>query len=374
MSLQNDFNSMSLSPEVLVALSDMGFTSATPIQAKTIPAMLGWHDIIAKAPTGTGKTCAFGVPIIEHLEPENKQIQALILAPTRELTLQIADEMAKLAVNQQHIRITAIYGGQSIRLQLQQLKNKPQIVVATPGRLIDHLNRRTISLAGVHTVILDEADRMLDMGFVKDVRSILDRMPRVEQIAMFSATMSRSVMDISWIYQQDVIELEVAEDDLNKPPIEQFSIEASSRERPAIIRKLMERENISKAIVFCNTKYNVEAVTRQLRQAGLKADMIHGGMQQQRREKVISAFRKGKVNLLVATDVASRGLDIEQVDAVFNYDIPEENERYTHRIGRTGRARRSGMSYTFTTPVTESRFEEIIRYTRSLVQKLVIRD
>lgn len=364
------FADMSLSPETLEAVDKMGFVSPTSIQSETIPVMMNGYDIIAKAPTGTGKTCAFGIPIMEYLKDNETELQALILAPTRELTLQISDDLTHLAATRPHVRITAIYGGQSISIQLDQLKKKPQIIVATPGRLIDHLQRRTIHLGQVHTVILDEADRMLDMGFVRDVRRILDKMPRAEQIAMFSATMSRAVMDISWIYQRDVVELTVEEDLENKPQIKQYYVEASGRDRVKAIDKLISREQIKKAMVFCNTKHTVESVNRQLNAVGCKSDCIHGDMRQSSRERVISAFRKGRVNLLVATDVASRGLDIDQVEAIFNYDIPDENERYTHRIGRTGRAKREGIAYTFTNRLNQFRLDEIARYTRTEIEKL----
>ena len=364
------FEDMSLRPETYDALIKMGFDKPTSIQSQTIPVMMNGYDIIAKAPTGTGKTCAFGIPIMERLKTDEAMIQALVLAPTRELAIQITDDLCELASTRPDIRIACVYGGQSMNIQLDKLKHKPHIIVATPGRLIDHLRRRTLQLNEVRSVVLDEADRMLDMGFVSDVRHILDKMPQVDQITMFSATMSRSVMDISWIYQRDVVELTVEEDFENKPLIEQYSLEASGRDRIKAIKKLMKHEGYKKCMVFCNTKYNVETVNHQLKAAGIKSDCIHGNMRQSSREKVISAFRKGRISVLVATDVASRGLDIEQVDAVFNYDIPEENERYTHRIGRTGRARKNGVAYTFVNKLSAYRVDEISRYTRTPVKKI----
>ncbi|MEA4889127.1 MAG: DEAD/DEAH box helicase [Clostridiaceae bacterium] len=372
MPLNENFEQMNLSPETLAAVKQMGFTEATPIQIQTIPVMLDWRDIIAKAPTGTGKTCAFGIPIMEHLELDNPDIQVLILSPTRELALQIADDLRSLATSRPAVRIVAIYGGQPIERQLEQLRKKPQIIIATPGRLIDHLRRRTIHLGTVHTAILDEADRMLDMGFIHDVRRILDLMPKVSQIAMFSATMSRSVMDISWIYQRDVVELTVADDPDNRPPITQYCIEASGQARITAIMKLMQNQHYRKVMIFCNTKYTVQSLTRQLKATGCKADCIHGDMRQNIRERVISGFRKGTLQILVATDVASRGLDIDDVEAVFNYDIPNENEYYIHRIGRTGRAKHAGVSYTFVSLLSRARLDEIVRYTRSTMQTLTI--
>jgi ATP-dependent RNA helicase DeaD len=366
------FDEMGLAPETLTAVAAMGFVEPTSIQSQTIPVMMDWYDVIAKAPTGTGKTCAFGIPIIEHLEADNPGVQALILCPTRELALQITDELNTLARTRKHVRAVAIYGGQPIDRQLDQLKKKPQIVIATPGRLMDHLHRRTMNLDHVHTVILDEADRMLDMGFIQDVRRILDMMPKVAQIAMFSATLSRSVMDISWIYQRDVVELSVEEDIDNKPDITQYAVEAAGQERIRKFKQLIQKNQYKKVMVFCNTKHTVKSITRQLLGEGCKADCIHGDMRQNVRERVISAFRKGTLQILVATDVASRGLDIDEVEAVFNFDIPNENEYYTHRIGRTGRARHSGVSYTFVSTVNRSRLEEIVRYTRSPMESLVI--
>ncbi len=365
MSEITSFEAMDLQPETMQAVNKMGFTVPTSVQTQTIPPMLEWHDIIAKAPTGTGKTCAFGIPIMEHIEPGDKGIQALILSPTRELAIQITDDLRTLAAFRPDIRIASIYGGQNIDKQLTQLKAKPQIIVATPGRLDDHIRRRTIHLDEVHTVVLDEADRMLDMGFVRDVRRILDMMPKVAQIAMFSATMSRSVMDIAWIYQRDAIEITVEEDEGNKPPITQYSIDINGNARIDTIRKLIKDNNFEKVIVFCNTKQMVETVCKRIKAAGGKADCIHGDVRQSAREKVLHDFRKGSLDILIATDVASRGLDIDGVDAVFNYEIPLENEYYTHRIGRTGRAKHAGIAYTFTNIINQPRLDEIVRYTRT---------
>jgi ATP-dependent RNA helicase DeaD len=365
MTTTKDFDAMGLSPETIASVRKMGFLTATSIQEQTIPPMMEWQDIIARAPTGTGKTSAFGIPIIEHFDPEMNGLQALILCPTRELALQITEELRELAQHQPEIRIATIYGGQKIERQLDQLKHKPQIIVATPGRLIDHLSRKTIALGTVRTVVLDEADRMLDMGFVRDVRKILDKMPKAWQITMFSATMSRAVMDISWIYQRNVIELTVREDEENKPQITQYSVEIGSHERVDAIVKIVREQNFHKSIVFCNRKHVTDYVARRLTAAGCKAASIHGDIQQSGREKALNDFRNGSLVVLVATDVASRGIDVEGVDAVFNYDIPDENEYYTHRIGRTGRAKKTGIAYTFTSMMSKPRLDEIMRYTKS---------
>ncbi|NLW10554.1 MAG: DEAD/DEAH box helicase [Clostridiaceae bacterium] len=363
---------MELSPELMQAIEKMGFTDPTGVQARTILPMLDWHDIIAKAPTGTGKTTAFGIPALEHLEINEQGIQVLILAPTRELAIQIGEEMTELAAYMSHVRIAVVYGGRSIGNQIEEVRHKPQIMVATPGRLIDLMKRNVVHLGAVHTVILDEADRMLDMGFVRDVRYVLDKMPKVSQIAMFSATMSRSVMDISWIYQREPVEIVVEASDENKPQIDQFQIVANGAERLKATVKLIEQNSFEKVMVFCNTKYMTEAVARKLKKAGVKAESIHGDINQSMREKVIKGFRNGNISVLVCTDVAARGIDVEGVEAVINYEIPNENEHYTHRIGRTGRAGRKGVAYTFTSPVHQVRLESIIRYTRTEMELLEI--
>lgn len=368
------FEEMELSSELMQALEKMGFTDPTGVQARTILPMLDWHDIIAKAPTGTGKTTAFGIPALEHLENSEQGVQVLVLAPTRELAIQIGEEMSELAAFMSHVRIAVVYGGRSIGNQIEEVRHKPQIIVATPGRLIDLMKRRVVHLGAVHTVILDEADRMLDMGFVRDVRYILDKMPKVSQIAMFSATMSRSVMDISWIYQREPVEIVVEASDENKPQIDQFQIFANGAERLRATVKLLEQNSFEKVMIFCNTKYMTEAVARKLKKAGIKAESIHGDINQNMREKVIKGFRNGNIRALVCTDVAARGIDVEGVEAVINYEIPNENEHYTHRIGRTGRAGRKGIAYTFTSPVHQARLENIIRYTRTEMAILELPD
>lgn len=366
------FHDLNLSEESLEAIERMGFSEPTSIQEQTIPVMMDWRDVIAKAPTGTGKTCAFGFPIIEHLDLSLQDIQALVLCPTRELALQISGDLCQMAVTRPEIRITTVYGGQPIDRQIKALRQNPQIVIATPGRLLDHLKRQTIRIDGVRMAVLDEADRMLDMGFIHDVRRILDRMPKVWQISMFSATLSRAVMDISWIYQRDVVELTVEASLDDRPPITQYAVEASGYARIKAMIALIDQNSYQKVMVFCNTKQTVKAVTRQLQTAGCESDCIHGDLRQSQREQVIGRFRSGKLKILIATDVASRGLDIDQVDAVFNFDIPDENEHYIHRIGRTGRARREGVSYTFTNLLNRTRLDEIARLTRSEINTLVV--
>ncbi|MDD2483834.1 MAG: DEAD/DEAH box helicase [Eubacteriales bacterium] len=367
------FEEMNLSPELMRAIQKEGFETATSVQTETIPAMLEWKDIIAKAPTGTGKTFAFGIPIIEHIDPEDSRVQALILAPTRELALQICAEIRMLSQFKPGIKAATIYGGQSIDLQIQALKQHPKILVATPGRLLDHLGRRTIKLDGIKTVVLDEADRMVDLGFYKDVTKILDLMPHRKNLALLSATISREVMDIGWVYQRDAVEVTVLEDTENKPDIFQYSLKISESRKIEAMMQIMKNENYGRAMVFCNTKHKVIRVSNWLNDKGFSADCIHGDVRQNIREKVLKTFRNGNLSILVATDVAARGIDVDDVDAVFNYDIPLENEYYTHRIGRTGRAKKHGASYTFITNMAdEIRLEQIAKFTKSLVSPITL--
>ena len=367
------FDQMNLSQPIMNAIMKKHYETATQVQVETIPPMLEWQDIIAKAPTGTGKTFAFGIPIVEHIDTSNLQIQALILAPTRELAIQISTELRNLAEYIKGIRVTCIYGGQSIELQIRELRNFPQIVVATPGRLIDHLNRRTMKLVGVQTVVLDEADRMVDMGFYKDVTKILDLMPNRRNLALLSATISREVMTIGYIYQRDAVEVTVLEELESKPDILQYSVKIPEKQKAIAICLIMDVEDYKRALVFCNTKHKVEWLTRTLRSRGCSADCIHGDMNQSARERVLRTFHKGELSILVATDVASRGIDVDNIDTVFNFDIPEINEYYTHRIGRTGRAKKHGASYSFLSNYDDAmRLKEISRYTSSEILPLNI--
>lgn len=364
---------MNLSKEIMRAINNKGFKTATQVQAEAIPPLLEGKDVIAKAPTGTGKTFAFGIPLIEQVDPNNHQVQSLILAPTRELAIQISDELRSLSTYKPGIRVACIYGGQPIGHQIKALKKRPKIVVATPGRLQDHLNRRTIRLDGVKTVILDEADRMVGMGFYKEVTKILDLTTNRRNLGMFSATMSREVMDIGWIYQRYPAEITVEETKTNKPDINQYSLKTSERNKTDTILKIIEQEEYERTLVFCNTKHKVKRVTKWLDAKGYSVDCIHGDIRQNIREKVLAQFRKGGFEILIATDVAARGIDIDDVDTVFNYDIPLDNEYYTHRIGRTGRAKKHGSAYTFVANASDAvRLSEIERYTKSDIKPLSV--
>ena len=369
------FDSLGLSPELMRALEKKGYVESTPIQAGCIPPMMDWQDVTAKAPTGTGKTFAFGIPIIEHVDPESEAVQAVILAPTRELAMQITSEMRDLAQFKPGIRMVCLYGGQPIGKQIDVLKKKPQIVVATPGRLGDHMKRRTVRIDQVQTAVLDEADRMLDMGFIHEVTHLLDVMKNRKNLGLFSATISREVMDIAWVYQRDPVEITVRADEENKPDILQYRIEVSMNEKVDTVKKILDLENYDRVMIFCNTKGNTERVTKLLQMRGVDAQCIHGDIPQDKREKVMGRFRRGELRVFVATDVAARGIDVDDVDAVFNYDVPDENEYYVHRIGRTSRAKRHGVAYTLVSDYPGLvRLNDIAKHTRNEIHPVAFDD
>ncbi len=362
------FDTLGLSDEILRAIQKRGLEMSTPVQAGCIPPMMNWEDVIAKAPTGTGKTFAFGIPIIQHIDPEDESVQAVILAPTRELAMQITAEMRDLAAFCTGVRMVCLYGGQPINKQIEALKKRPQIVVATPGRLSDHMKRRTVRVDTAKTVVLDEADRMLDMGFIHDVTRILDKMPNRKNLGLFSATISREVMDIAWVYQRDAAEITVRADEENKPDILQFRMDIPHDQKTDAMVKLMEDGDLERVMVFCNTKGSTERAAKFLQMRGVDAQCIHGDIPQNKREQVMKRFREGKLRVFVATDVAARGIDVDDVDAVFNYDVPDENEYYIHRIGRTGRAKRHGVAITFVSDYpSKLRLDNIAKCTGSTI-------
>ncbi len=372
---QAEYRQLGLSDELMRAIDKKGYVQATPVQAGAIPYFMDWKDVIAKAPTGTGKTFAFGIPMVEHIDPENADVQALVLAPTRELAIQIQDELRDLCAFKEGVRVVCLYGGQPIDRQINQLKKAPQIVVATPGRLMDHMKRRTVRLDKVQTVVLDEADRMLDMGFVRDVTHILDTMPHRRNLGMFSATISREVLDISWVYQRDPVEITVQADQENRPDIVQYSLQVERSEKAEVMAHLLDMGGYERVIAFCNTKNMTDRLAGLLDMRGISCAAIHGDIPQAVREKTLQKFREGKMRVLVATDVAARGLDIDDVDAVFNYDVPDENEYYIHRIGRTGRAKRHGVAFSLVSSVTESiRLDDIKKATGSQIRAVHFND
>ena len=360
------YDQLGLSPEIMKALDKKGYVQATPVQGGAIPYFMAWKDVIAKAPTGTGKTFAFGIPMVEHIDPDSDAVQGLVLAPTRELAIQIMNELRDLCAFKEGVRAVVLYGGQPIDRQISQLKKRPQIVVATPGRLMDHMKRRTVRLDQVQTVVLDEADRMLDMGFIHDVTRILDQIKSRRNMGMFSATISREVMDISWVYQRDPVEIVVRPDEENKPDIQQYRVDVDRGEKAGLTARILDAAGYERAIAFCNTKNMTDRLTGLLRIRGISCEAIHGDIQQSVREKTLGKFRRGELRVLVATDVAARGLDIDDVDVVFNYDVPDETEYYVHRIGRTGRAKRHGVAYTFVSDYPGLvRLENIAKHTRN---------
>ena len=359
------FADLGLSEEILQALEKKGYGYPTRIQAEAIPEFMQWKDVIAKAPTGTGKTFAFGIPMIEHIDAESEDLQGLILAPTRELAIQICDELRGLLPYYKNIRVAVVYGGAKIEGQIKQLKNHPQIVVATPGRLMDHYKHHSIDISHVTQIVLDEADEMLNMGFYKDVRHIIEMMKARKALSMFSATISREVMDIGWLYQHNAEEITVQPREESQPKITQYMLETSGRNKLSDLAQIIIGEGYKRVMVFCDTKFNTATLANQLARLGFSVDCLHGDLSQKERNQIMQAFRDGKLAILVATDVAARGIDVSDVDAVINYDVPSENEHYTHRIGRTGRAKKEGVSYLFYVPEEKKRVQELLRLTRN---------
>ena len=360
------FDSLGLSPEIMRAIQERHIEVSTPVQAGCIPPMMDWRDVIAKAPTGTGKTFAYGIPIVEHADPEDESVQAVILAPTRELAIQITDEIRSLAAYKPGVRTVCLYGGAPIGRQIDALKKRPQIVVATPGRLSDHMKRHTVRVDTARTVVLDEADRMLDMGFIHDVTRLLDRMDKRKNLGLFSATISREVMDIAWVYQRDAEEITVREDEQNKPDIKQFRMDVSYDGKADAIEKILDETGFDRCMVFCNTKGATERITKFLQMRGIDAECIHGDIPQKKREQVMNKFREGQLRVFVSTDVAARGIDVDDVDIVFNCDIPDENQDYIHRIGRTGRAKRQGVAVSLIADYpSKMRIDDIAKHTRN---------
>lgn len=361
------YSELNVPKEILQAVERMGFTDLTEIQEKAIGPMLEGKDVTAKAPTGTGKTCAFGIPLLIDLNRTSNNTQALILAPTRELAQQITEDLEDLAHFYPEVRIACVYGGQNIVKQIDKLKKGAHIVVATPGRLLDHIQRRTVNLSSVTRVVLDEADEMLDMGFYKDVRKILDGLKNRKQLGMFSATISREVMDIGWLYQRDPVEITIQPVESSQPKITQYSLLTTGRNKLADLASIIVENQYARVIVFCNTKYATGMLSNQMARLNFNVDCLHGDLSQADRNKIMANYKEGKIHVLIATDVAARGIDVEDVDCVINYDIPPSNEYYTHRIGRTGRAKKEGVSYVLYMPDEEKRFKEMVRLTRSNV-------
>ena len=364
------FTDLPISKELQKSIKEMGFEEATPVQSQSILPMLEGKDIVAQAPTGTGKTCAFGIPLIENIDPSAREVLGLILCPTRELAIQITNEIFKLAKHRRGIKVVPVYGGQPIERQITALKQKPQIIVATPGRLMDHMRRRTIRLNTLKYIVLDEADEMLNMGFREDIDEILKSVPDKRQMALFSATISDEILEIIHQYQDDPMLIRVAHKQITVPSIEQYYIEVKSGNKIEALTRMIDAKNYKLSMVFCNTKRMVDELTEDLVSRGYPAQALHGDMKQSQRDRVMSKFRNGQVEILIATDVAARGIDVDDVEAVFNYDIPSDEEYYVHRIGRTGRANKRGVSYTFVTGRQMQKLRDIMRYTKAPIKMM----
>ena len=365
------FRDLGLSEAMCKALEKKGYGYPTTIQAKAIPEFMQWKDVIAKAPTGTGKTFAFGIPMIEHIDPKCEDVQGLILAPTRELSIQIGDELRSLLTYYQGIRVAVLYGGAGIVGQAKQLEKKPQIVVATPGRLMDHYNRKNIRFDKIQTVVLDEADRMLDMGFFKDVTRIIEKVKNRRNLGLFSATISQEVMTVSWMYQRDEVEITVQPKQEDRPDIDQYSITVTPLEKAETTLRLIRTQGYERVMIFCNTKHMCQRLSDDFQRAGADCDCIHGDIRQSQREKTMQRYRDGKLAILIATDVASRGIDVDDVDCVINFDVPEENEYYVHRIGRTGRAKRKGVAWSIIGNFPEkAKLDEIAKFSNYTIRPM----
>ncbi len=367
------FKDLGLSEAMLRALEEKGYAYPTTVQKLAIPEFMAWKDVVAKAPTGIGKTFAFGIPMIEHIDADCPEIQGLILAPTRELAMQIGEELRGLLTFYKGIRVAVLYGGAGMQGQIRQLEKKPQIVVATPGRLMDHHKRRNLRFDHIQTVVLDEADRMLDMGFYKDVTRIVDMVKNRRNLGLFSATISREVMDVTWKYQRDEVEITVEPEREDRPDIDQYSVTVPAFKKTESTLTLIKDGPYDRLIIFCNTKSMCQRLSDELSKGGINCDCLHGDIPQSKRERTMQKFRDNEIDVLVATDVASRGIDVDDVDFVLNYDIPEEMEYYIHRIGRTGRAQRKGMVFSLLNNFAEKvKLEEIAKYTKYDIKPLVM--
>ncbi|HKK19316.1 MAG TPA: DEAD/DEAH box helicase [Opitutales bacterium] len=370
--MDTTFSDLGLSPQLLEAIRQLGYESPSPIQAQTIPAILSGKDIVGLSQTGSGKTAAFGLPALQGIDPGQKEAQVLVLCPTRELAVQVCAEIHRLGSALKGLSAVPVYGGAPIDRQMRAMRKGAHIIVGTPGRVMDHLRRRTLKTDAIKMCILDEADRMLDMGFREDMEVILDQLPTERQTLFFSATMNKSVQGLIRAFSRDAVEISIERRALTVDTIAQEYYEVRNRSKIEVMCRLLDLETKPRGIVFCNTKQMVEDATEALAARGYLADRIHGDIAQNNRERVIKKFRDGSVELLVATDVAARGLDIDDVDVVFNYDLPYDPEDYVHRIGRTGRAGRSGKSITFVYGRDIYRLEAIERYTRQTIRRMRI--
>ena len=363
------FEDMNISNEICRAVLDMGFEEATPIQSQAIPVILEGKDIIGQSQTGTGKTAAFGIPLLERINPEDRRLQALILCPTRELAIQVSEEFRKLLKYKDNIRVLPIYGGQPIDRQIAALRKGTQVVIGTPGRVMDHMRRRTIKAETVQMMVLDEADEMLDMGFREDIETILAKIPEEHQTLLFSATLSPEILDITKRFQKNPEFIKIVRKELTVPNIEQYYFDVKEKTKLDALCRIIDVYDPKLAMVFCNTKKRVDDLVEMLQGRGYFAEGLHGDLKQAQRDKVMQKFRNGTIEILVATDVAARGIDVDDIDVVFNYDVPQDEEYYVHRIGRTGRAGKAGKAFTFCVGKEIYKLRDIMRYTKTKIQQ-----
>ncbi|MFZ5353406.1 MAG: DEAD/DEAH box helicase [Bacillota bacterium] len=361
------FNELNLSTEIQKSIADMGFEEATPIQSEAIPYVLEGRDVIGQAQTGTGKTAAFGIPLLEKVNVGSKAVQAIILCPTRELAIQVSEELRELGKYKKGIDVLPIYGGQPIDRQIRALKNRPQIIVGTPGRVMDHMNRNTLKLGAISMLVLDEADEMLDMGFIEDIETILKSVPEERQTLLFSATMPPPILELTKKYQNNPQHVKVLHKEMTVPNVEQIYFEVKEKSKVDILSRLIDIYDPKLSMVFCNTKKKVDTLVADLQGRGYFAEALHGDLRQAQRDKVMDKFRKGTIEILVATDVAARGIDVDDVEVVFNYDLPQDEEYYVHRIGRTARAGRSGKAFSFVVGREIFKLRDIQRYTKTKI-------
>lgn len=362
------FEELGLMPEILRGIEEMGFEEASPIQAKAIPVVMSGKDVIGQAQTGTGKTAAFGIPVLQKVDPSLKKTQVIILSPTRELAIQVAEELRNLAKYMHGIKVLPVYGGQDITKQIRSLKGGVQVIVGTPGRVMDHLRRKTIRCDYVHTIVLDEADEMLNMGFREDIETVLEYIPEEErQTVLFSATMPKPILDITKKYQHDAVTIKVVKKELTVSNIEQYYYDVKRKDKIEVLTRLLDYYNPKVSIVFCNTKKMVDELASELTARGYFAEGLHGDMKQPQRDRVMANFRKGKTEILIATDVAARGIDVDDVEVVFNFDLPQDEEYYVHRIGRTGRAGRTGKAFSFVKGKEVYKLKDIMRYCKTKI-------
>ncbi len=361
------FEELQLDERILRAVAEMGFEEASPIQTKAIPAQMEGIDIIGQAQTGTGKTAAFGIPLLQKVDPKVKKLQAVVLCPTRELAIQVAEEIRNLAKFMHGIKVLPIYGGQEIVRQIKGLKDGTQIIIGTPGRVMDHMRRKTVKFNLVHTVVMDEADEMLNMGFLEDMETILSQLPEERQTIMFSATMPPEIQKIAESFQKEPQIIRVVKKELTVPKVTQYYYEVKPKTKVEVMCRLLELYGPKLSVAFCNTKKQVDELVQELQGRGYFAEGLHGDLKQIQRDRVMNSFRNGRTEILVATDVAARGIDVDDVEAVFNYDIPQDDEYYVHRIGRTGRAGREGIAFSFVVGREVYKLRDIQRYCKTRI-------